>query len=302
MGDHHYKPLHAELFSYDDAFVERFIGEGVRRVHQLTPEQINELPCIKEVAEQIYFFQLFTEEFCRLLVEEAEHCGKWVTNKEKTNEPHPFVEGLIDVCEPDTVIEFDELPGLEEVYGSVIKNHVQPIMEAKWVTFKLQKWDMPAVRKYEPDVVNSMDLHYDLETLSMVGYLSKDFVGGGTYFPRWKLLVGGHEDVVPGSVVLYPGGISHEHKALPITAGKRYMLSNSFLLKFNSFFLLNLYKMLCLSRGAHRIRERPPCGQEHDPSSHPSGRSFHAVAPSGLDLGLVPPAGPGARPDGRHRQ
>jgi len=101
-------------------------------------------------------------------------------------------------------------------------------MEALWVTFKLQKWDCPAVRRYEVNVVKQMDLHYDLETVAMVGYLSKDFVGGGTYFPRWKLTVGGHTDVVVGSAVLYPGGISHEHSAHPITGGKRYMLANSF--------------------------------------------------------------------------
>lgn len=110
----------------------------------------------------------------------------------------------------------------------MIRNHVQPLMESFWITFKLQKWDCPAVRKYEVHVVNQMDLHYDLETVAMVGYLNKEFEGGGTNFPRWNMTVGGHTDVIPGSVVLYPGGISHEHKALPITAGKRYMLANSF--------------------------------------------------------------------------
>lgn len=101
-------------------------------------------------------------------------------------------------------------------------------MSAFWVTFKLQKWDCPAVRRYEPHVVNQMDLHYDLETVAMVGYLSKDFVGGGTYFPRWDMTVGSHDNVVVGACVLYPGGVSHEHSAKAITAGKRYMLSNSF--------------------------------------------------------------------------
>jgi hypothetical protein len=28
-------------------------------------------------------------------------------------------------------------------------------------------------------------------------------------------------------VAVYPGGVSHEHMALPITAGVRYMLSNA---------------------------------------------------------------------------
>mmetsp|Transcript_8359 Transcript_8359/g.21087 ORF Transcript_8359/g.21087 Transcript_8359/m.21087 type:complete len:227 (+) Transcript_8359:25-705(+) len=218
-----YTPLHPEIFKYDAEFVQRFICEGVR-----APTRENAKSCVKEVAEQLYQFRLFTEEFCKLLIEEAEHCGKWETNLEKVEEDHPFVPGLIDVCEPDTVVEFAEMPGLDDVYASVLKNHVQPILEGLWVTFKLQKWDPPAVRKYEPHVVSSMDLHYDLETVSMVGYLSRDFVGGGTFFPRWNLTVGSHENVIVGSVVVYPGGVSHEHSAHAITAGKRYMLSNSF--------------------------------------------------------------------------
>jgi hypothetical protein len=218
-----YTPLHPELFTYNDEFVKRFIDPSVHVIH---PSKIHEIAT--EVAEQLYLVQLFTPEFCQLLIEEAEHANKWVTHLEKFEEPHPFAEGLIDVCEPDTTVDFDELPGLEEVYGNIIRNHVQPLMETFWKTFKLQKWDTPAVRKYEPHVVNRMDLHYDLETVSMVGYLSKDFVGGGTHFPRWNVTVGTHENVRVGSVVIYPGGVSHEHMALPITAGKRYMLANSF--------------------------------------------------------------------------
>jgi hypothetical protein len=217
-----YKPLHPELFTYNDEFVQRFVHEDVRNSREDPHNNI------KEVAEQLYFFRLFTEEFCKLLIEEAENCNRWKTNLEKTVEAHPFVEGLVDICEPDTCVSFSKMPGLEEVYEKVVRNHVSPVMSAKWVTFNLQRWDTPAVRKYEPHVVKSMDLHYDLEVISMVGYLNRDFEGGGTYFPRWKLTVGSHVDVIPGSVVVYPGGVSHEHKAHAITSGVRYMLSNSF--------------------------------------------------------------------------
>lgn len=102
-----YVPLHPEIFKYDEAFVNRFIDEGVRDIKN----NPNPKSAAKEVAEQLYFFKLFTPEFCQLLIEEAEHCGKWVTNLEKTEEPHPFSPELIDVCEPDTTVDFDEMPG-----------------------------------------------------------------------------------------------------------------------------------------------------------------------------------------------
>lgn len=217
-----YQPLHPEIFTYNDDFVQRFIAPEARDVKADPKKHVT------EVAEQLYQMQLFTAEFCKFLIEEAEHCNKWETNLEKIEEPHPFIEGAVDVCEPDTTVEFDKMPGMEKVYEQVIRNHVQPVMEALWVTFKLQRWDTPAVRKYEPDVVNSMDLHYDLETVAMVGYLNDEFKGGGTYFPRWNLTVGSSDNVKVGSVVLYPGGVSHEHSAHAITSGKRYGLANSF--------------------------------------------------------------------------
>eukprot|EP01102_Stenamoeba_stenopodia_P016407 TRINITY_DN5737_c0_g1_i1.p1 TRINITY_DN5737_c0_g1~~TRINITY_DN5737_c0_g1_i1.p1 ORF type:complete len:234 (-),score=74.59 TRINITY_DN5737_c0_g1_i1:69-770(-) len=223
-----YKPLHPEIFKYDQEFVDRFLAPAVRNVKEHKGNIAEIKKVVNEVAEQLYQFDLFTEEFTKFLIEEAEHSGKWVTNLEKIEEPHPMTEGAVDVVEPDTSLSFDDLPGLEDVYGKIIENHVRPIVETLWKTFKLQKWDTPAIRKYEVDVVKQMDLHYDVEIVAMVGYLSKDFIGGGTHFPRWNITVGNNENVRVGSVVVYPGGVSHEHSALAITGGKRYMLANSF--------------------------------------------------------------------------
>lgn len=223
-----YKPLHPELFVYDQNYIDKFLAPGVRKIEEQRGNIAEIKKIANEVAEQLYQLDLFTEEYCRLLIDEAEHSGKWITNLEKIEEPHPMTEGAVDVVEPDTSLSFDELPGLEEVYGKVITHHVRPIVETLWKTFKLQKWDTPAVRKYEVDVVKQMDLHYDNEIVAMVGYLSKDFIGGGTHFPRWNITVGSNENVRVGSVVVYPGGVSHEHSANAISGGKRYMLSNSF--------------------------------------------------------------------------
>jgi hypothetical protein len=218
-----YQPLHPEIFRYDADFVERFIAAELKE-----PRSANVRQIVREAAEQVYLFPLFTPEFCRLLIEEAEHRGGWVTILEKTVESHSALEGIDDLIEPDTTLSWELLPGMPEVYARVIENHVQPVIECLWRTFKLQKWDMPAVRKFEPNVVSGMELHYDSEIVGMIGYLNTAFEGGGTYFPRWNLTVGRSGDVVPGTVAVYPGGISHEHLANPVTAGVRYMLANSF--------------------------------------------------------------------------
>jgi S-adenosylmethionine decarboxylase len=218
-----YQPLHPEIFRYDADFVTRFIAPEVAAPRAADVKQI-----VREMAEQIYVFQLFTPEFCRLLIEEAEHRDGWVTILQKTEEAHSTMDGVADLIEPDTTLSWELLPGMPEVYARVIENHVQPLVETLWRTFKLQKWDAPAVRKFEPQVVSGMDLHYDNEIVGMIGYLNTGFEDGGTFFPRWNLTIGRSGDLAPGSVAVYPGGVSHEHLALRITAGTRYMLANSF--------------------------------------------------------------------------
>ena len=47
------------------------------------------------------------------------------------------------------------------------------------------------------------------------------YSGGGTYFPRWNLTITGQE---PGSMVMYPGGLSHLHAGKKITSAERYVL------------------------------------------------------------------------------
>ena len=114
------------------------------------------------------------------------------------------------------------------MYAAILEHHVRPVIEGLWQTWKLQKWDSPALRRYEPHVVAGMELHYDAEAVSMIGYLNRDFEGGGTGFPRWNLRIGDASTVQVGAVVVYPGGVSHQHLAYPVTSGRRYTLANSF--------------------------------------------------------------------------
>ena len=57
--------------------------------------------------------------------------------------------------------------------------------------------------------------------LSFIIVLADNYSGGGTYFPRWNLTITGQE---PGSMVMYPSGLSHLHAGKKITSGERYVL------------------------------------------------------------------------------
>jgi len=219
-----YKPLHTELFEYNSKFIDPALvaeTEGAKAK--------NARKFVEEPVEQIYKFQLFTPEFCRLLIEETEHCGKWHTELEDTVVEHPVEGTIIEEDAPSTEVKFDKMPGLEAVYHKIIDLHVKPIVEDLWKTFKIQKRDMPFVLKYSMDVIKEMKLHYDCETVSMVIYLNNDFTGGGTYFPKWNFTAGSVPGDFPvGSMVVYPGGVSHEHMGLPISSGVRYLMLGCF--------------------------------------------------------------------------
>ncbi len=207
-----YAPKHSRLYTYDESFLDPVFLRGQR-------EEI-----FTEAAEQIYEFRLFTSEFCRLLIEEAEHCGQWRTAAEVEDNPYADIP---EYCEPDTTQHLDKMPGLRAVYEQIIVRHLKPLMEQLWITFKLQKIDAPYILKYsaEPDAVRAMAMHHDLETVTLVTYLNEEFTGGGTYFPRWNYHTGKPK---PGSAILYPGGLSHEHEGVAITEGKRYLLCGAF--------------------------------------------------------------------------
>ncbi|KAL6076597.1 Procollagen-lysine,2-oxoglutarate 5-dioxygenase 1 [Balamuthia mandrillaris] len=219
-----YKPLHPELFQYDPKFIDPTLVEATASLKE--GQKLDPTKVTREPVEQIYHFQLFTEEFCRLLIEEAEHCGKWVTEEETFEQVN--TQGLVEVDDPETTQHLHQIdPKLEAVYYEVVEKHIRPLVQSLWKTFTIQKMDRPYVLKYEPEVIKEMGLHHDMETVAMVVTLSQpdDYQGGGTYFPKWDYSTGKPR---PGTAIVYPGGVSHEHMGLPISAGKRFLFLGSF--------------------------------------------------------------------------
>lgn len=200
---------HSELYHYDEAFVRAFIAEAVRG--PVLFDALLAANKVVELGEQIYQFQLFTPAWCKKILEECERHGGW-------SEASPS----------DARLPWEHMPGLEAVYAMILEHHVRPVIEGLWPTWKLRKWDPPAVRRYEPPGVVDTALHHDVEAVSMIGYLNHDFMGGGIGFPRWNLKIGDSTSVAVGSVVVYPGGVAHQHLARPVTDGRQYTLANSF--------------------------------------------------------------------------
>ena len=220
------KVLYPDLYHYSKSHLMPEVRTGKLRV--------------SELAEQIYSFDLYTPEFCRKLIEEAEFQGGWQTGIDNEDssfsgfgmmkvDPSLF-ESLKTENEKDTTLSLKAFPTykggtLTDTITDTNKRIVAPVISKIWRSFKPERFDQPYLLKYEPDKVNKMNLHYDFETVAMIVYLNTEYEGGGTYFPRWDFRL---QPKKPGQAAIWPGGVSHEHIGLPITGGVRYLLCCAF--------------------------------------------------------------------------
>jgi len=216
------KVLHPDIYQYSEK-------------HLVKSAQARKAKVV-EAAEQIYTFELFTPEFCRKLIEEAEFQGGWETGVDNESGlgmmkiDSKLLESSRVENEKDTTLSLKSFPStktksLTKTIQETNKKHVAPLIDKLWKSFSVERYDQPYLLKYEPDKVNKMNLHYDLETVAMVVYLNTDYAGGGTYFPRWKFRM---QPAKPGQAAMWPGGVSHEHIGLPTTGGVRYLLCCAF--------------------------------------------------------------------------
>ena len=211
----------------------------------------------QKVGPDMYQFTLFTPEFCRYLLDIADKSNEWVPDGEVDKkgktvgfEPgwgsHPpqgrqapslfnFMDNYraryfgtdTDDGEHPNAMALASLPGMEEIYTTVVRKHVSPLIKKLWPYFTRQVWDQPVILRYDataPKKERGMEMHLDDENLAMVVYLNNEYKGGGTYFPVQNITA----KPPAGSAVMFPGGLTHPHSGLPVTSGSRYILLGGF--------------------------------------------------------------------------
>ena len=163
---------------------------------------------LDEIAPNVIEFPLFTEKFCKELIELAE-AGKWVTDR------HTFY--------PTTDQTMESL-GMQEIYTKVLEEFVYPIWidnwelaGDSWKTLKSENF----IAKYDTLNQGSLDLHHDDSVITLNLRLNDDFKGGGTYLPKYKTTV---QPSKMGNVMAHPGTVTHLHGGRPVEEGTRYIL------------------------------------------------------------------------------
>ena len=164
---------------------------------------------ITEPIPHVYSWNMFTEEFCKELVELGEQFD-WT---QKRHDFYPTTDNLLKVL------------GMDRIYNRIINEFVRPLaihlygLEGKqWDNLN----DESFIVKYPHNQQSHLDLHHDNSNITTLLNLNPgEFEGGGTYFQKWKSTINPKQI---GTMTLHPGNITHKHGAQPVTKGTRYVV------------------------------------------------------------------------------
>lgn len=184
-----------------DAWLDKYVNQTIRKgEYDLIVDEIEDTNILE--------FPLFTEKFCREAIALANSKNKWTIDR------HEFY--------PTNDVLLPEL-GLDEAYNRVINEIVRPLcnywwhLEGNlWESLKSENF----MARYTTDRQSHLSLHHDFSHITMVLKLNDEFDGGGTWFPKYKVL-SNPERI--GTATLHPGMVTHRHGARPILAGERYI-------------------------------------------------------------------------------
>jgi len=156
----------------------------------------------------IFEFPLFTPRFCEEAIALSEAKNKWTIDRHNA---YPTNDVLLEEI------------GLNDAYNRVLKEIVYPLCIHLWHLEGPGYDNMFSenfLARYTTDRQSHLSLHHDFSNITMVVKLNDEFEGGGTWFPKYKVL---SNPQIVGTATLHPGLITHLHGARPITAGRRYI-------------------------------------------------------------------------------
>lgn len=194
--------LDFDVLKTDDwpAWVAKYIDPNVLRAsHELI---------VDDLGNNVYTFPLFTRSFCKEVIALTEQLNRWTTHRHRN---YPTNDVLLSSV------------GLDNIYNRVLREIVYPMCVNIW-DLEGQSWlNMESenfIARYTEDVQSHLNIHHDFSHITMVAKLNDEYNGGGTWFPRYKLLANPSK---VGAVIVHPGMVTHRHGARPVHNGTRYV-------------------------------------------------------------------------------
>jgi len=193
-------------------------------LHPLYLENINNLAKVPvtELCDGIYTFPLFSERFCRELIEISEKCGGWSKGKDEHNDPRLGKNYYENV--PTVDVQMFQL-GLDKQWHDIVFAYVAPMAKVLYNNYKTKDINLAFVVKYHYTDQASLSPHHDSSSYTINVALNRgggvDYDGGGCRFIRQNFVL---KNQAPGMCCIHPGRLTAYHEGLPVTAGTRYIL------------------------------------------------------------------------------
>lgn len=164
---------------------------------------------VRSIGQDILCLEFMTPSYAKAIIEIAEEVKEW------TSVPHRYATH-------DVLLE-EKFPDLFEIIQEHLNHGVWPIVKKYWQMedFNFQAYSAFVV-KYSEDTQTSLDLHHDDSFISASIKLNDEYSGGLLQFPRQNADNG---PVPVGSILVWPGRITHPHKCSDLTSGTKYSLT-----------------------------------------------------------------------------
>eukprot|EP00040_Diaphanoeca_grandis_P032159 m.194393 g.194393 ORF g.194393 m.194393 type:complete len:1158 (-) comp32525_c1_seq3:46-3519(-) len=169
----------------------------------------------------VYQFPLLSTEFCAEFIEETEtfaakHNGVWGVSFN-----HVYNESTSPATHHIELWKY----GFHKSWASVLQKLIAPVLSNIFNGYVLSgNVTADYIIRYNETGNTTLRTHHDPSTFSVNLALSQgdgvDYSGGGTHFVRQNCSVDGKM----GHVIIHPGMFTHQHEALAVTNGTRYVV------------------------------------------------------------------------------
>ncbi|XP_064121141.1 procollagen-lysine,2-oxoglutarate 5-dioxygenase 1-like isoform X2 [Macrobrachium nipponense] len=177
------------------------------------------------VGPYLYYLPFFTERYCREMIEEMEHHGKWFDKEvdDREEAAHHYSSRNIN---------FEEI-GYADDYHIVLNSVHKELLSALYGNFKgVAEASLIFVLKYASAAkYGTFKYHLDGATYTLNIALNNGFTGGGIQYKLGNRYFGEEVEIaVPhnrtGWAVIQPDRPLHSHKGVALESGTRYAMIN----------------------------------------------------------------------------
>jgi hypothetical protein len=172
-------------------------------------ESVFKQPNFKEIAPDIIQVDFLEPDFCHYVIAACEDLGTWAPAK---NDKHYSTQD----------IHFQkEMLELYEMFSDHFHDFIVPVAQRVWGVDHFELTDMFAI-KYSMEGQKKLKLHHDDSYITGSIKLNDSYEGADLYFPRQDF---SNKEVSLGSIILFPGKITHPHLCTPLTQGTKYSMT-----------------------------------------------------------------------------